>query len=112
MKNDKSIQTDSINEVKYEIVFVDNYNNWYLIGFFDNLIDAETEVNSYLKDYTPDKEEYPYATNLCFGEDTALGHLTLCPSTFGYCFDRTISTEEGGIEVRGFILNKQQYFLK
>ena len=89
--------------IKYQVVFVDVYGDWYLIGFFDNLADAEDEVNSYLEQYEPDQEEYPGATELRFGEDTVLGHLTEYVSTFNLCFDRIINTCEGCVEVRGFI---------
>lgn len=90
---------------KYQVVFVDEYNNWWLIGFFDNLIDAEPELNSMLKDYKmidDDGEE----VECQFGNDTLLGHLEEYPSTFSMCFDRIIEVSEGCVEVRGFIFNE------
>ncbi len=89
--------------IKYQVVFVDDYGNWYLIGFFDNLADTEDEVNSYLEQYESDQEEYPGATELRFGENTVLGRLTEYANTFGSCFNRIINTCEGCVEVRGFV---------
>ena len=88
---------------KYQVVFVDEYNNWYLIGFFDSLRDAEEDVNSYLSNYTcvDDNGENEYVPQ--FGDDTELGHLREYASTFGPCFDRVIDVDCGCIEVRGFI---------
>ena len=89
---------------KYEVVFVDEYSNWYLIGFFDNLKDAEPELNDYLEGYTlADGEgegEVPQ-----FGDSGNLGHLEEYASTFSTCFDREIWVEEGSVAVRGFVFN-------
>ena len=87
---------------KYQVVFVDEYNNWWLVGFFDKLQDAEPQLNEMLKEYVGidyDGNEY----KVQFGDDTQLGHLTEYASTYGSCFDTEISCDCGCIEVRGFI---------
>ena len=84
---------------KYEVVFVDEYNNWYLVGFYDTLEEAEKDVNDYLLQYKDEETNKP----LMFGDDTALGRLVEYPSTCGNCFDKIIDVPEGCIEVRGFI---------
>ena len=90
---------------KYQVVFVDEYNNWYLIGFFDNLQDAEEELNEYLKDYKyVDVDDYNEEMKECqFGDDKPLGHLQEYPSSFGKCFDLIIDADCGCVQVRGFI---------
>lgn len=87
---------------KYQVIFVDEYNNWYLIGFFDNLQDAEPDLNNMLKDYTMLNDE-DEEVECQFGENKSLGHLNEYVSTFGNCFDRVIDADCGCIEVRGFI---------
>ena len=87
---------------KYEVVFVDEYNNWYLIGFFDKLQDAEPELNNMLSDYTGYDEDGNPCT-FQFGDDTVLGHLVEYPGTFSYVFDRILDADVGCIQIRGFI---------
>lgn len=87
---------------KYQVVFVDEYNNWYLIGFFDNLQDAEPGLNTMLEGYTG----YDDDGNKCtfqFGDNTTLGHLTEYAGTMSACFDRILDADVGCIQVRGFI---------
>lgn len=89
---------------KYEVVFVDEYNIWWFVGFYDKLEDAEKDVNEYIKDYTLEDEDSEYnefATE--FGENKSLGRLQEYFSTYGNCFDRIINTPNGCIEIRGFI---------
>lgn len=86
---------------RYQVVFVDEYNNWYLVGFFDNLEDAVPELNSYLEDY--ELEEDDLSGTPQFGKGTNLGELTEYASTFSPCFDRIINTTCGCVEVRGFV---------
>lgn len=88
---------------KYEVVFVDEYNNWYLVGFYDKLREAEKDVNEYLKTYVDEETGEP----LWFGSDenSPCGELTEYASTYGYCFDRILDTPEGCIQVRGFIFD-------
>ena len=95
---------------KYQVVFVDEYNNWYFIGFFNDLRDAEPELNSYLEGYHADKEDWGWECEsdnkqqvLQFGDNTILGHLKEYPGTFSPCFDKIIDTDCGTVEVRGFI---------
>ena len=87
---------------KYQVVFVDEYNNWYLIGFFNNLKDAEPELNDCLKGYEMDDEDYD-GKEPQFGEGESLGELTEYAGTFNPVFDRTISTTCGYVAVRGFV---------
>ena len=84
---------------KYQVVFVDEYNNWYLIGFFNDLHDAEPFIRDFLNGYE-------------FEDDGELSqeelleracHLEEYPSTFSTCFDKCIDTTCGCVEVRGFI---------
>ena len=78
---------------KYQVVFVDEYNNWYLIGFFEKLEDAEPLVREYLEGY--DFEDGITIEEAC--------HLEEYASTFCSCFDKIIDTTCGCVEVRGFI---------
>lgn len=87
---------------KYQVVFVDEYNNWFLVGFFDNLEDAVPEVNSYLETYEFEEDDELSGVPR-FGKDANLGELTEYASTFSFCFDRIINTTCGCVEVRGFI---------
>ena len=87
---------------KYQVVFVDEYNNWYLIGFFNDLREAEPGLNEMLRDYVG----YDDDGNKCefqFGDDTVLGHLVEYPGTFSPVFDRILDADVGCIQVRGFI---------
>ena len=92
----------------YQVVFVDEYNNWYLCGFYTSLLDAEEDVNEYLKLYTLEPEMNEGETEAAFGDDKPLGHLTEYASTFESNFDRVIDVECGCVEVRGFIFNKEE----
>ena len=96
--------TEAIMELKkYQVVFVDEYNNWWLVGFFDNLRDAEPQVNEFLNGQCGYDDEGCEVEHLAFGEDAPLGHLEEYPSSFGRCFDRIIEADVGVLEVRGFI---------
>jgi len=88
----------------YQVIFVDEYNNFFEIGPCAKLSDAEPEVNKYLEGYvlSEDAESGPGETPE-FGEGKNLGRLTEYPSTFSMVFDRTIDVEEGYVQVRGFI---------
>ena len=87
---------------KYQVVFVDEYNNWWLVGFFDNLRDAEPQLNDYLKCYNACEGDEEY-DHFAFGDNETLGPLTEYMATSGWCFDRIIDVDAGVIEVRGFI---------
>lgn len=74
---------------KYEVFIQDEWNNIYLVGFYDNLEDAIPEVNEFLETY-----------------DMKIDELKEYPSTFGLCFDKEVETPNGEIVmVRGFILS-------
>ena len=73
---------------KYIVFTQDEWNNLYLMGFYDDLKDAIPEVNDWLKIYGVEIDE-----------------LEEYPSTFGYTFDKEIETkDENFVMVRGFIL--------
>ena len=93
-----------VSNKKYQVVFVDEYNNWYLVGFFDKLEDAVPEVNAYLESYELEEDEEGNTGVVPqFGKDASLGELTEYASTFSSCFDRIIDTTCGCVQVRGFI---------
>lgn len=109
----KIIQVDKDGNVincNYQVVFVDEYNNWYNIGFFEKLEEAEVHLNSFLigyeledaSEYAEDGETVP-AKDPQFGEGQVLGHLQEYAGTFGPQFDLTINTTCGCVEVRGFV---------
>ena len=81
----------------YQIIFQDEYNNLYLIGFYKNLKDSIRDINEELDSYGAVIDE----------ED-----LTLYSSSFSECFDLSIKNmdryenndEIPDIYVRGFVL--------
>lgn len=87
---------------KYQVVFVDEYNNWWPCGFFDGLAEALPQVNAYLSMYKPDEGEGEGDGPIWLGPDSPFGDLTEYAGTLGPCFDRAFSTPEGTVEVRGF----------
>ena len=83
----------------YEIVMQDEYDNLYLLGFYESLDDAIEDINDFISAYY---------------EDGAIplkkGDLAEYASTFGSCFDREIEWKNeddcpGSIMIRGFILS-------
>lgn len=83
----------------YEIMMQDEYNNLYLLGFYELLDDAIEDINDFISAYY---------------EDGAIplekGDLAEYASTFGACFDREIEWKNeddcpGSIMIRGFILS-------
>ena len=83
----------------YEIMMQDEYNNLYLLGFYESLDDAIEDINDFISAYY---------------EDGAIpikkGDLAEYASTFGSCFDREIEWKNeddcpGSIMIRGFILS-------
>ena len=81
----------------YQIIFQDEYNNLYLIGFYKNLKDSIRDINEELDSYGAVIDE----------ED-----LKLYPSSFSECFDLSIKNmdryenndEIPDIYVRGYVL--------
>lgn len=83
----------------YEVVMQDEYDNLYLLGFYESLDDSNEDINGFLGAYDDDG-----ATPLKKGD------LAEYVSTFGSCFDREIEwkNEEdcpGTIMIRGFFLS-------
>lgn len=83
----------------YEVMMQDEYNNLYLLGFYEFLDDAIEDINDFISAYY---------------EDGAIpikkGDLAEYASTFGACFDREIEWKNdddcpGSIMIRGFILS-------
>lgn len=83
----------------YEVMMQDEYNNLYLLGFYELLDDAIEDINDFISAYY---------------EDGAIplknGDLAEYASTFGSCFDREIEWKNeddcpGSIMIRGFILS-------
>lgn len=88
----------------YHVIFVDEYDNWYELGMYASLKDAEPDVNSQLEGYNyVDEDGNSTDEHPAFGEDKNLGPLQEYASTFGPCFDRMIDVDEGCVQVRGFI---------
>lgn len=83
----------------YEVIFQDEWNNLYLIGYFKTLDDAIEPLNEQLKQYNVKLKK---------------GDLVEYPSTFGYCFDKDLSElfenndEVSNLQIRGFILDKEK----
>ena len=83
----------------YEVMMQDEYNNLYLLGFYESLDDVIEDINDFISAYY---------------EDGAIplkkGDLAEYASTFGSCFDREIEWKNeddcpGSIMIRGFILS-------
>ena len=83
----------------YEIVMQDEYDNLYLLGFYESLDDAIEDINDFISAYY---------------EDGAIPlkkvDLAEYASTFGSCCDREIEWKNeddcpGSIMIRGFILS-------
>ena len=94
-----------VTNYKYQVIFVDEYNNFYHLGFFNDLKDAEPELNAYLEDYEAYDETTGDIVKIQFGDAGHLGHLREYPSTFSSCFDTIIDTTCGCVQIRGFIFN-------
>lgn len=101
MKNKKNKEkaTKAAQEVDaplYEIVMQDEYDNLYLLGFYQSLDDAIEDINGFIGAYDDDGA-IPFKK----------GDLAEYASTFGTCFDREIEWENEGdcpgtLMVRGF----------
>ena len=75
---------------KYIVFTQDEWNNNYLMGFYDDLDDAIPDINDWLEIYNLKLEK---------------GDLAEYLSTFGTVFDKELETEdETVLMVRGFIL--------
>ena len=83
----------------YQIVMQDEYDNLYLLGFYESLDDSIEDINGFIGAYDDDG-----------AIPLEKGDLAEYASTFGTCFDREIEWENeedcpGTIMVRGFILS-------
>lgn len=87
----------------YQVYIVDEYNNAYHIGFFDNLDKAVDPINSFLEVY---------------GVSIKEGDLKEMSGTFSPYFDTYLSDilyddeveldEICGVMIRGFIFDKEE----
>ena len=91
-----------VTNCKYQVMYIDEYNNIYLIGFYNDLKDAEPDINDYLKGYEAIDEDTGEIYEPQLG-DEHIGHLTEYASTYGMCFDKDICVQEGCLQIRGFI---------
>lgn len=78
----------------YQVIFQDEYNNLYLLGFYKDLDDCIDSVNEYLGDDYKKLEK---------------GDLTVYPSTFEMNFDKTIYDKDecNCVYVRGFVYDNE-----
>lgn len=99
----------------YEIIFVDEYENFINLGFYKDLNDAIEDINEQLKEYGNGKYKLEK------------GEVKASPSTFGECFDldivnhfieklgenfeEEINEDLHGVAIRGFIyeLTEEDY---
>lgn len=96
-EKEKATQTDDI--PLYEIIVQDEYDNLYLLGFYESLDESIEDINGFLGAYD-DEGVVPLKK----------GDLAEYASTFGSCFDREVEWENeddcpGTIMIRGFILS-------
>lgn len=96
---EKENAAQTVDAPLYEIVMQDEYDNLYLLGFYESLDDAIEDINGFISVYD---------------EDGAIplkkGDLAEYASTFGTCFDREVEWKNeddcpGSIMIRGFILS-------
>ena len=74
---------------KYEVFIQDEWNNLWLMGFYDNLSDAIPDINNFLETYS-----------------VKIDKLEEYSSTFNTCFDTEVETSDGEIiMIRGFIFS-------
>ena len=83
----------------YEVMMQDEYDNLYLLGFYESLDDSIEDINGFIGAYVDDG-----------AIPLEKGDLAEYASTFGTCFDREIEWENeedcpGTIMVRGFVLS-------
>lgn len=89
----------------YQVFVTDEYNNNYLLGFYNNLDDSINEINDYIQEdkyklQKGDLKEYTSTFGTCF--DTCLYDILL--SKYGDEFeDCNIDTS---MYIRGFIFDK------
>lgn len=89
---------------KYQVVFVDEYDNWFLIGFFNDLDEALPGVNGHLALYEADPDEGDKPQKVWLGEGSPFGELAERPGSFSSVFDVNVDVPEGCVQVRGFVL--------
>ena len=96
---EKENAADTEDAPLYEVMMQDEYDNLYLLGFYESLDDALEDINGFIGAYEDDGA-IPLKK-----ED-----LAEYASTFGPCFDREIEWKNeddcpGSIMIRGFILS-------
>lgn len=91
---------------QYQVIFVDEYDNFTELGIYDDLKKAEPDVNAQLESYNlcEDDEVDPGATpRFGTGDKDNQGELIEYAGTLGPVFDRIIPVDGGCVQVRGFI---------
>lgn len=83
----------------YEVIMQDEYDNLYLLGFYESLDDSIEDINGFLAAYEDDG-----------AVPLEKGDLAEYASTFGSCFDREVEWRDEGdcpgtVMVRGFVLS-------
>lgn len=74
---------------KYQVFIQDEWNNLWLMGFYNKLNDSIQDINDFLEPY-----------------DTKIDELKEYSSTFGSCFDTEVETKTGEfVTIRGFIFD-------
>ena len=103
MKIKKTVKKENVAKTVdaplYEIVIQDEYNDFYLLGFYGSLDDAIEDINGFISVYDEDGVI-----------SLKKGDLAEYASTFGACFDREIEWKNeddcpGSVMIRGFILS-------
>lgn len=87
----------------YEVIFVSEFNNFYHLGWFENLDDSIEKINGEISVYGNGKyklkkgalKEYPSTFNSCF--DTGLVEL------FEEEFGEEVYDDFQSCEIRGFV---------
>lgn len=83
----------------YEVMMQNEYDNLYLLGFYESLDDSIEDINGFIGAYDDDG-----------AVPLKKGDLAEYASTFGTCFNREVEWENeedcpGTIMIRGFILS-------
>lgn len=91
----------------YEVIFVDEYNNFLLLGWFSDLDNAIESINKQLSVYgkgkyqleNGDLKEYLGTINICFGMDLPY----FFTEKMGDSFENEIYRELNSCQIRGFV---------
>lgn len=79
----------------FEAFFVDEYNNYWHLGFHGRIDEVIEPLNDFLKEYT----------DADTGERLHVDVVELYPCTFGEAFDKEFYADCGTVALRGFVYN-------